>query len=181
MKLLMYRAEVFPVYVGVDLSGRKVGVAQHLLNCPEIGTTFQEMGREAVPKGVRSYPFGDAGPLGSTLHDAPGTYPRERLAARIQEDPPPALPPIQLRPHGVEIDGDSSNHAPADGHESLLPSFPKYSNQILGEQQVTQAQATQLRYAETGSIAELQERSISPGQRFFYAGRAEQDLDLTYR
>jgi hypothetical protein len=75
--LLVHRAEVFPVYVGVDLRGGEIRVAQHLLHGPEIGPTFQQVSSKAVSKGVRSHSLSDAGPLSGSLHNAPGTYPGE--------------------------------------------------------------------------------------------------------
>jgi hypothetical protein len=41
MKLLVYRSQILPVHVGVDLGGREIGVPEHLLNRPEVGTAFQ--------------------------------------------------------------------------------------------------------------------------------------------
>jgi hypothetical protein len=75
MELLVDRAEVLAVDVGVELCGGQIGVSEHLLDRPEIGPALEEMGGKGVAEGVRGDPFGKAGPLSVTLDDAPGAYP----------------------------------------------------------------------------------------------------------
>ena len=53
MKLLVHASEVRAVDVGVDLRGRDVGVAQELLQNPQVGATHQHVRRKAVPEHVR--------------------------------------------------------------------------------------------------------------------------------
>jgi hypothetical protein len=49
MELLVYRAEVFAVYVRVDLGSGEIGVSQHLLHGPQIGAALEQVRRETVP------------------------------------------------------------------------------------------------------------------------------------
>lgn len=42
-------------YMGVDLGGGNLTVAQHELHGPEIGASFQQMGGKRVPKDMRAY------------------------------------------------------------------------------------------------------------------------------
>ena len=72
MELLVNRAQVFPIHVGIDLGGAEVGVSQHLLHGTEVGAAFEEMSGKAVPEGVGRDPAGDAGFVGDALDDAPG-------------------------------------------------------------------------------------------------------------
>src|SRR5918994_6923305 len=54
MKLLMHRAEILPVNMGVDLGSGQIGVTQHLLYCPKIGSPLEQVGGKAMTQGVRS-------------------------------------------------------------------------------------------------------------------------------
>ena len=47
-----------PVEVGVNLRRRDLGVPQHFLHGPQIGTTFNQMCRKAVTEGVWADVFG---------------------------------------------------------------------------------------------------------------------------
>ena len=46
--------------MGVNLGGADAGMTEHLLYCQEIGTAFQQMGREAMAERVRTDGFVDA-------------------------------------------------------------------------------------------------------------------------
>src|SRR6266496_6077844 len=59
------------VNVGVDLSGRDVGVSEHGLHGPQIGAVLQEMSGEAVAQDVRGKRRADAGFEAVRLDDAP--------------------------------------------------------------------------------------------------------------
>jgi hypothetical protein len=48
----MHRTQVLPIHMGIDLRGRQVGVAEHLLNGPEVRAALQKVGRKAVTCGV---------------------------------------------------------------------------------------------------------------------------------
>ena len=84
MELLVDGAEVFPIHVGINLSGGEIGVSQHLLDGTQICAAFEQVSRETMPQGVRSDPLGDAGTLGRSLHYSPGAYPRKRLPSRVE-------------------------------------------------------------------------------------------------
>jgi hypothetical protein len=49
MELFVHRSEIFPIDVGVYLCVREVGMTQHFLHCPEIRSSFEEMGCEGMP------------------------------------------------------------------------------------------------------------------------------------
>ena len=71
MKSLVGLAEAFDTYVGVNLGGGNVGVAEHFLDGAEVGATGEEVGREAVSEGVRAHVGFQPGCLGMTLDDRP--------------------------------------------------------------------------------------------------------------
>lgn len=43
--------------MGIDLGGCEVGMAQKLLNNPQVGATIEEMGSKAMAHHVGEYPF----------------------------------------------------------------------------------------------------------------------------
>ena len=61
VELAMDFPEVFPVNVGVDLGGREVGMAEHLLDRSEIGPSFEEVGRERMSRGMTRGLLGNPG------------------------------------------------------------------------------------------------------------------------
>ena len=50
-----------PHDVRVNLGRRDVGMTEHRLYAPQVRSTFQKMGREAVPDNVRSQVLKDTG------------------------------------------------------------------------------------------------------------------------
>src|SRR4051794_4241901 len=90
-------------YVRVELGGREVGVAEHLLDAPEVGTALEEVRRERVPQEVRV----DALRLEPRLlrqlpEDEERAAARERAALRVQEELGP-VPPVEVRPAAREV------------------------------------------------------------------------------
>src|SRR5579871_3610007 len=75
--------------MGVDLGGRDVGMAQHLLHAPEIGAMCQKMGRESVSQYMwREAVRINARDRRERLQQLPAAYPREMAgrAARWEEE-----------------------------------------------------------------------------------------------
>ena len=52
MRTRIDREQAFLAHMSVDLCGLKTGVPQELLDNPEVSTTVQQMGGEAVAEGV---------------------------------------------------------------------------------------------------------------------------------
>src|SRR5262245_18074986 len=130
---------------------------------------------------MRLNPLGDAGALGATLHDAPGADPREWLAPRVQQQPALRLSPIQRWTKRVEIGRNGADHASADGHQALLASLAKDTNQPLAQEQVAEAQFAKLRHPQTDTIGKLEQRAVPPGHGFVYRRRGQKALDFPDR
>lgn len=60
MKFVDYLCQIACVNMGINFSGSNALMTQHLLNGPEVGTVFKEMGSETVPEGVWAYRFFDS-------------------------------------------------------------------------------------------------------------------------
>src|SRR5690349_20186272 len=74
-----------PHDVRVNLGGRDVGVTEHRLYAPQIGSALEKMDREAVPDDVRSQILEDTGFLPMPDQQLPEGLPREASAARRHE------------------------------------------------------------------------------------------------
>src|SRR4051812_28507646 len=71
MKLLVYVHQPLRVHVRVNLGRANVGVAQELLNHPEVGSAFQQMRCKRVTQHVRTDSFPKSRRLSQGLQPAP--------------------------------------------------------------------------------------------------------------
>lgn len=76
MKFTMNSFEPLLIDVGVNLGGRNIGVAEHLLNDPKICAVAQQMGGETVPQQVRINILFQTGVLRFFLHNLPDPHRR---------------------------------------------------------------------------------------------------------
>jgi len=68
--------------VGIEFCRRDAGVAEHLLDVPQSRPALEQVGREAMPEGVRAEPAAvQARRHGRSLHDPEHAAPREPAAA----------------------------------------------------------------------------------------------------
>ena len=65
-------AEIFAVHMRVELRGREVGMAEHLLHRAEIGATLEQMGCERMSQRMGCDALGQPGAPGGRFDDAPG-------------------------------------------------------------------------------------------------------------
>lgn len=77
---------------GVHLRGGHRGVAQELLNHPDVSAALKQMRGERMPEGVRGDVLGDVGLLGRGLENSPGALPADPASAGIQEQRRRAFP-----------------------------------------------------------------------------------------
>src|SRR5690349_856052 len=181
MELLVDRAQILSIHVGVDLRGGEIGVAQHLLQRAKVGTALEQVSGEAVPERVRRDALPDARTGGSALDDAPGTDAGERPATGVEQHATAARAAVELRPKLVQIDRDRADDGASDRNQPLLATFTEHANQVLGEEQVGGSEPAELRHAKTRSVAKLEQGAIAPGQRLVDVGHGEQPFDLLHR
>ena len=67
----MHRFQTLLIDVRVNLGRRNVGVAEHLLNDPQVGAVAQQVRREAVPEQMRINIFFQACVARFFFHDLP--------------------------------------------------------------------------------------------------------------
>src|SRR5688572_6926755 len=103
MRLLVGLDQPVGVDGGIDLGRGKAGVAEELLDRPEVAAARQEVGRERVPEGMRRRGVGEAERAPEaryrTLYDARV----ERAAASAHEKGPVGGPGVGTLP---EVIGD---------------------------------------------------------------------------
>ena len=75
MKPAMDFFKAVPINVGIDLSRGDVGMAEHLLDHPQIGSLAEEMSSKAVPKGVGAHLFSNSGFEDIALDQTPQPLP----------------------------------------------------------------------------------------------------------
>lgn len=72
--------------MGIDLGRADAGVAQKLLDDPQVGAMLQEMRGKTMPQAVRGDTFGQAGGLDAVLDSQPERDGGEPGAASGQEE-----------------------------------------------------------------------------------------------
>src|SRR2546422_374138 len=77
-------------HVEVPRGGRQTGMSHQDLDLSQVGSRFQQMGREGVPQGVRMNRFVDAGPLGCRFASAVDTAAADGLIGLIAREEPNA-------------------------------------------------------------------------------------------
>jgi hypothetical protein len=55
MKPLVLAPQILAVYVGIELGGGEIGVAEHLLNRSQVRPALQQVGGERVSEGMRRH------------------------------------------------------------------------------------------------------------------------------
>src|SRR5262245_23213634 len=74
-------------HVGVELGRGEVGVAEHLLDAPQVGAALEQVRRERVAEEVRVDPARlEAGLLGKAAEDQERAGAGQRAALRIEEE-----------------------------------------------------------------------------------------------
>jgi hypothetical protein len=90
-------------YVRVQLGGREVGVAEHLLHAAEVRAAFEKMGRERVAQQVRMDAARlETGLFGSAAQDQECARACERSALRVQEELG-AVAPVEVGASAREV------------------------------------------------------------------------------
>src|ERR1700680_2599770 len=178
MELLVNRSQVFAVDVRVDLRGRDVDVAQHLLHGPEIRAAFQQMCRERMAQRVGRHRFRDSN-LGRVLaKDLPRAHARQRLSSGVEEQDSLSLALLQLWTELAQIDRDCADRAAADRNQALLGAFAEYAHQVVLKHHVANAERNPFRNPESGTIGKLQHRPVAKRQGLVERRSSEKLLDL---
>ncbi len=139
-------------------------MAENLLDRPEIGPTFQEMGGHGMPEAVRAQIGGTRHCGQGPVHDAP-RYPRVQ---------PPAALAEEHRPARSGHDQQRTHHQPArqrlacrtaQRRDSFFAALAEDSHQSAVEIHIVQVEATGLRHPDAGRIEHFHHSQVPARQR----------------
>jgi hypothetical protein len=102
--------------VRVDLGGPEILVAEHRLDCSQIGSLRDQMGRERMPKRVGRQPLRDPGSERVLRNDLPEPLPRHRCVA-IREEQGRARALDTTATAHLEVLAKDPERSVADRHE----------------------------------------------------------------
>src|SRR5437868_1766082 len=103
MILPVYLSEVLPIDVRVDLRGRDVDVAEHLLDGAQVSTALEQVRRERMAQRVGRNRLLDTGAVDVSAQDLPGAHPRERLTARVEKQNSLPRSFLETRPRLADV------------------------------------------------------------------------------
>src|SRR3954447_4152406 len=163
-------------YVGVELGRREVGVAEHLLHGAEIRAALQQVCRERVPEQVRVDSLRvEAGLLGELAQDQEGAGPRQRPAARVQEQLRP-VPRVEERTAAREVAPQRVGCRAPERDDALLAALADTADEPLLEVDAALLEADGLADAQPRAVEELNERGVAERARRGAGRRVDQPL-----
>src|SRR3954449_5463485 len=98
MRLEVGRLELLPREVRVELRGREVGMAEHLLDRAQVTAAREQVRRKAVPESVRAHPIGEPGRLRMLQDDLVQPLASQRPTAEVDEQLALVTPADHLGP-----------------------------------------------------------------------------------
>lgn len=168
-------------HVRVALRRPQVGVAEHLLNGAEVGSTFEQVRCEGVAKKVRVDATGlEPGPIGELPQDEEDPSARKRPAADIQEELGPVTT-IQVRPAEREVSTHRFCSRAPERYEALLVALAEHADDALLERDATLLESDRLGHTQPGSVEKLDQRPIAQRSRAGAGGRVDEALGLGRR
>ena len=152
-------------HVRVQLGRREIGVAEHLLHGAEIGAAFEQVRRERVAQEVRM----DAARLESRLlgelaQDEEDAGPRERPAARVEEELHPRLA-LEMRAAVREVAAQRVDRGTADRDDAFLVPLADAADEAVLEVDGVLVEPGRLAHAQAAAVEELDERAVAHRER----------------
>jgi hypothetical protein len=159
MRLLVHASQSVTSHVSVDLSRAYIRVPEKLLDRSQIGTSFQEMSREGVPKGmwmqqlpVREWKPGQD-PSYITRSETPPSGVHEQRVERFFH---------QCRPPITEVFRHGSARRIAERQTADFRTFAEYGHGPAFHVDVTDIETTALAHAKPGAIEQLEHGEVPP-------------------
>src|SRR5699024_6374340 len=85
VKLFIHFTNFFGRYLCIYLSGTDIRMAEHLLDCPQVGSVFNQMGSERMPESVRCDIFPDTAQQFIFFYGFPQPLPDESPASSVSD------------------------------------------------------------------------------------------------
>ncbi len=164
--------------VRVALGGRDVGVPEHLLDAPQVGTALEQVGGERVAQevGVDATRL-QAGPLGEAAEDEERACARQRAATRVQEEVG-SMAPVEVRSAEREVAARGLRRRPPERDEPLLAALADHADDAGVEVDRGAGEPEGLRDAEPGAVEQLDERLVAHRPRRRPVRRIDEPLRL---
>src|SRR5437588_4464250 len=168
-------------YVGVELGGREVGVAEHLLDAAEVRPALEQVRGERVPEQVGMDPL-RLEPRASREppQDEERARARERAALRVQEELGPVAP-VEERTTAGEVAAQRLGRLAADRDDPLLVALAEAADEPVLEVDAAPLERHRLRDAQARAVEELGERAVAEVARLRAGGRLDEPLGLRRR
>ena len=167
--------------VRVALGRPEVGVPEHLLHRAEVGSAFEEMGRERVAEEVRMDATGlEAGPFGELPQDEERAGAGQRAAACVQEEVG-TVAAVEVWAAEREIAADGLGGRAAERNETLLAALSQHADDALLDRDAALLEPRGLRDAQPGSVEQLHERAVAERARRRADGGVDESLRLRRR
>jgi hypothetical protein len=164
--------------VGVDLRRRDVGVAEHLLQRPQVAAAGEQVRGERVAQRVRAHAVVQPDGAGVALDDLVEPLAGKARAAAVDEDPRLVAQPDERRPPAFEVGARGGDCLAADRHEALLRSLPACPQDAGAQVEVAQLEPRGLGGAQAAGVHQLEQRPVPQRRRPRPARGAEQLGDL---
>ena len=148
----------------VYLGGGEAGVAQHVLNRPEIRPPVQQMGGEAVPERMRRGPGGPGRPAHATCNNT-ADVPRVKTPPAYADEYRAGVRPVphQLCPAGHPPPQDLKRTG-GNGHHSLLAPLAQHPQGPGPDVRAIDGQIGAFCRSKAGAVEDLHYRAVPEPQ-----------------
>ena len=147
--------------VRVQLRGREIRVAEHLLHAAKVGSALEQVRRKRVPEqvGVDALGF-EARLLGEPAQDQEDARARQAAALRVEEQLRP-MAAVEVRPPPGEVAAQRLGGRAPDRDDPLLRPLAGRTDDPPLEVDVGLAQADRFADAQAGAVEQLDERAVA--------------------
>src|SRR6266545_6809128 len=119
--------------MGVELRRAEVGVAEHLLDASQVGSSFQQVGRKRVAEDVGVDPLGvESGLAGQLPEDQERTCAREGPSLSVQEEVG-AMAAVEIRSPPGEVAAERFRRLTPQRNDPLLVALPDAAHEAVVE------------------------------------------------
>ena len=158
----MNRSQLLDGNMGVDLSCRKIRVAQKRLNETDVSAVLEHVRRTSVAHQVTGARCREARVHHMALHEITHAVFREGLAVVGEEEGVGTHVARKARPHVHSIAMQPRDRSGDQWHDSVPPTFAAaHVYGLRNEVHVIEAQPHELHPAKGGAVEELQDRSVA--------------------
>ncbi len=145
----MHLSEPVAGYVSIDFGRANAGVAEQLLNHPQVGAIFQQMRCETVPEHVRRDVAPNARPPHPSFDPQPERHRREWPAAIVEENSRGGMWFHQFWPAPVNVTLQSRYRHAAQRHYPLFIALADHIDKTCLQMQLLQPGIAQFRQAQS--------------------------------